>query len=88
MTDREPQPSAQCVMCKKAFSSDPQSLSTILIDPETGLPPGMTALGSLREATPEAVARSTDKPICADCVARARQFKTINKSPPTWDTWP
>lgn len=46
-----------------------------LVDPETGLPPGITALGSLRPATPDAVARSADLPVCPDCVERAKRFQ-------------
>lgn len=64
-----------CVSCKQKFEFDPQNVQTILIDPEIGLPPGMTVLGTLRQATPEAVARSTDEPICPRCISRARQFQ-------------
>lgn len=77
-----------CIACKRAFEFDPRNVPTILIDPETGMPPGMTVLGSLRQATPEAVARSTDEPVCPQCVTKAQEFQAAGESTPKWDTWP
>lgn len=88
MTDRESLTTGTCVVCKQTFEFDPRSVPTILIDPETGLPPGMTVLGSLRPAMPEAVARSADEPICPQCTSRARQFQAASESTPVWGTWP
>ncbi|TDD90421.1 hypothetical protein E1293_03295 [Actinomadura darangshiensis] len=88
MKDKEPSTTGTCAACRRTFEFDPQSVSTVLIDPDTGLPPGMTVLATLRQATPEAVARSTDEPICPQCVTRAQQFQAESASTPTWDTWP
>ncbi|WP_131736448.1 hypothetical protein [Actinomadura roseirufa] len=78
----------RCAACRQTFEFDPRTVETVLIDPQTTLPPGMTVLGSLRPATPEAVARSTDEPICPKCLSRARQFEATTESPPKWGTWP
>ncbi|MFI9556796.1 hypothetical protein [Nonomuraea endophytica] len=64
----------RCYGCKREFSFDPAEVETFLVDPETGLPPGLTVLASLRPATPEAVARSVDLPVCPDCIERAKRF--------------
>ncbi|TDB88699.1 hypothetical protein [Actinomadura sp. 7K534] len=88
MKDEQPSTTGTCVACKRVFEFDAQSVLTVLIDPETGLPPGMTVVGSLRQATPEAVARSTDEPVCPQCVTRARQYHVMNGTSPIWGTWP
>jgi hypothetical protein len=63
-----------CYGCKRVFSFDPSEVTTFLVDPETGLPPGITALGSLRPATADAEARSVDEPVCPDCVEKAQRW--------------
>ena len=75
-----------CYTCKRTFRFTPATVTTAMIDPETGLLPGMTVLGTLREPTAEAVARSVKQPICPDCVKKASEFA----NPPTlhFDTWP
>ncbi|KAB8188778.1 hypothetical protein FH608_042615 [Nonomuraea phyllanthi] len=78
----------RCYACKRTFSFDPKEVTTFLIDPSTGLPPGITVLGSLRPARPEAVARSADEPICPDCVARAKQYSEESGSGRPWDNRP
>ncbi|MBB5081180.1 hypothetical protein [Nonomuraea endophytica] len=65
----------RCYGCKREFTFDPAEVETFLVDPETGLPPGLTVLASLRPATPEAVARSVDLPVCPDCIERAKRFQ-------------
>jgi hypothetical protein len=71
----EPVETGRCYACKREFSFDPGEVVTFLVDPATGLPPGFSALGSFRPATPEAVARSGDLPVCPDCVERAKRFQ-------------
>ncbi|MEV4115828.1 hypothetical protein [Nonomuraea sp. NPDC049695] len=78
----------RCYMCKRTFSFDPKEVMTVLIDPETRMPPGITVLGSLRPAKPEAVARSVDEPICPDCVRRAKQYSEESGSDRSWESWP
>ncbi len=87
MVEKEPSTTGTCVACKRSFEYDPRSVPTILIDPETGMPPGMTVVGSLRPATPEAVARSTDEPVCPQCVTKAQEHQATTESP-TQDPWP
>ncbi|MBT2231624.1 hypothetical protein [Nonomuraea sp. NEAU-A123] len=76
----------RCYACKRTFRFTPASVMTAMIDPETGLLPGMTVLGTVREPTPEAVARSVEEPFCPDCVKKAVDFA----DPPAlqFDTWP
>ncbi|MGW0807581.1 hypothetical protein [Nonomuraea sp. NPDC002799] len=94
MADEQGEPgetmTGRCCSCKRTFTYDPKLVETLLIDPETGLPPGMSALGTLRPARPEAVSRSADQPICPDCLERARRFSEAAGNPPSasWDTWP
>ncbi|PZG06780.1 hypothetical protein [Nonomuraea aridisoli] len=76
MPDERAETTGSCYACKRVFSYDPKDVVTFLVDPETGFPPGLTPLGSLRPATPEAVARSVDLPVCPDCVDKARRFGT------------
>ncbi|MDP4505471.1 MULTISPECIES: hypothetical protein [unclassified Nonomuraea] len=63
----------RCYACKREFDYDPAEVTTFLVDLATGLPPGFTVLGTMRPATPEAVARSVDLPVCPDCVAKAEK---------------
>jgi hypothetical protein len=74
-----------CYVCKRTFSFVPETVTVVTIDPETGLPPGMTVLGTFREPTPEALARAVAEPICPDCVGRATQF--LESSTPRFETW-
>lgn len=78
MPDERPEASGECYACKRVFGYDPKEVVTFLVDPETGLPPGITFFGALRPATPEAVARSADVPVCPDCVDKARKFGSEN----------
>lgn len=78
-----------CYVCKRTFGFVPAHVTTVTIDPETGLPPDMTVLGTHREPPPEAVARSVEKPVCPDCVDRAKKYRTFMDPPtPPFDTWP
>ncbi|MGV9309611.1 hypothetical protein ACWENQ_07805 [Nonomuraea sp. NPDC004354] len=77
----------RCHGCKRTFGYIPATVMTATIDPETGLPPDMTVLGTHREPTPGALARSVKAPICPDCVTRAKQFRDSMRPTP-FDTWP
>ncbi|GAA3788038.1 hypothetical protein GCM10022226_03250 [Sphaerisporangium flaviroseum] len=74
----------RCYACKRTFGFIPATATTVMIDPETGLPPGMTVLGSFREPTAEATARSVREPICPDCVAKAKRFSEPAIQFETW----
>ncbi len=63
----------RCYACRREFDYDPADVTMFLVDRATGLPPGITFAGTLRPATPEAVARSVDLPICPDCVDKAER---------------
>ncbi|GAA2215178.1 hypothetical protein GCM10009850_106450 [Nonomuraea monospora] len=89
MSEKRDTETGRCFVCKREFSYDPKEVTTFLIDPETGLPPGFSVLGTLRPAKPEAVARSTDQPLCPGCQARAEQYaEAMEAPPPRWESWP
>ncbi|WP_084963054.1 hypothetical protein [Thermoactinospora rubra] len=75
MADEQIPTIGRCYSCKRAFHYRLASVVTVAIDPETGLPPGMTVLGTFREPAPEAEARAVREPICPACVDRARRFE-------------
>lgn len=54
------------------FAYEPDSVQMFLVDPDTGLPPGITVLGTIREPSPEAVARAVEQPVCPTCVTKAQ----------------
>ncbi|MFC4118469.1 hypothetical protein [Nonomuraea zeae] len=88
MTGEPATTTGRCYACKSTFSFDPQKVETMLVDPETNRPPGITALGTLRPALPDAVARSIDEPICPECIEKARRItKTLNLQQ-QWDGEP
>ncbi|GII55509.1 hypothetical protein Pth03_38980 [Planotetraspora thailandica] len=88
MADEQITTIGRCYVCKRTFSFTPASVMTVMMDPETNLPPGMTLSGNFREPTPEATARSVKEYICSDCVDRAKQLKEFIDSPvPQFDTW-
>ncbi|WP_043624899.1 hypothetical protein [Nonomuraea candida] len=89
MSDGQDLTTGRCYVCKRTFTFDPKQVETVLIDPETRLPPGFSVLGTLRPAGPEAVGRSADEPICPECVDRTRRlWETHNPPPPRWESWP
>lgn len=88
MADEQLTTIGRCHVCKRAFAFVPDAVTTVMIDPETGLPPGFTVLGTFREPTPEAVARSVREPVCPACVDRAERFRKLAAPPaPRLDTW-
>ncbi|MBF8189743.1 hypothetical protein ITP53_29220 [Nonomuraea sp. K274] len=77
-----------CHLCKRTFSFTPASVMTVMMDPETNLPLGMTVSGSFREPTPEATARSVKEHVCPDCVNRMKQLRAFMDQPTRqFDTW-
>ncbi|MEU1386108.1 MULTISPECIES: hypothetical protein [unclassified Nonomuraea] len=76
-----------CFACKRTFPYTAANVTMMTIDPETGLPPDRTVLGTQREPTPEALARSVPEPVCPDCLTRAREFKERMGSPAPFETW-
>ncbi|MGJ6964375.1 hypothetical protein ACSDR0_20925 [Streptosporangium sp. G11] len=88
MADEQITTIGRCHMCKRTFGFTPASVMTVMMDPETNLPLGMTVSGAFREPTPEAAARSVGKLICPDCVNRAKQLKELMDPPaPQFETW-
>jgi hypothetical protein len=82
MADEQIPTIGKCYACKRTFGFTQASVTTIMIDPETGLPPDRSVLGTTREPTPEATARATRQPICPDCLDQARRFKEFMQRPP------
>ncbi|WP_344884812.1 hypothetical protein [Nonomuraea antimicrobica] len=71
-------------MCKRTFGLTPakaMTIMTVMMDPETNLPLGMTVSGVLREPTPEAAARAVEAYVCSDCVDRVKQLKEFMDRP-------
>ncbi|GAA2827327.1 hypothetical protein [Nonomuraea rubra] len=89
MSEEREMETGRCFVCKREFTYDPREVITFLIDPETGVPPGFSVLGTMRPAKPEAVARSTDEPLCPDCLDMAERYTDqLNAPPPRWESWP
>jgi hypothetical protein len=88
MADEQITTIGRCHMCKRTFGFTPASVMTIMMDPETNLPLGMTVSGAFREPAPEVIARSVKEYICSDCVKRAEQLRELMDPPaPQFDTW-
>lgn len=76
-----------CYVGKRTFGFIPARVTTVTIDPGTGLPPGMTVLGAHREPAPEAVAGSVQKPVRPGCVDRVKGLHAFANPPvPPFDT--
>jgi hypothetical protein len=88
MTDKKITTIGRCYGCKRTFAFDPENVTTFSIDPDTGLPPGMTALGTTREPAPEALARAVDAPVCPDCVSMAKRISEPGDPAAGRDPWP
>ncbi|MDH2429767.1 hypothetical protein [Sphaerisporangium sp. TRM90804] len=88
MADEQITTIGRCHVCKRTFGFTPARVMKVTMDPVTNLPLGMTVAGTFREPTPEAVARSVEEPVCADCVDRAKEFKEAMDAPPLrFETW-
>jgi hypothetical protein len=81
MAEEQAKTTGRCYGCRRVFTFDPAEVTMFLVDPQTGLPPGFTVLGRMRPASPEAVARSADQPVCPGCVTRAKQFGQADSPP-------
>ncbi len=78
----------RCHICKRTFGFIPAEVMTVMMDPETNLPLGMTISGGFREPTPEATARAVKAHICPGCVDRVKELKEFMDRPaPGFDTW-
>ncbi|WP_336208575.1 hypothetical protein [Nonomuraea sp. LPB2021202275-12-8] len=87
MADEQITTIGRCYLCKRTFSFTPANVMTVMMDPGTNLPLGMTVSGTFREPTPEATARSVKEHVCPDCVTRAKQLKEVMDTPLQFDTW-
>ena len=56
-----------CAVHGGLFAFDPERVPTVLIDPQTGLPPDVDAAGNWHEASREARDRSVARPYCPSC---------------------
>ncbi|MGI5268302.1 hypothetical protein ACQEUU_04050 [Nonomuraea sp. CA-218870] len=78
----------RCHLCKQTFGFTPAQVMTVMMDPETNLPLGMTISGTFREPTPEATARAVEVHVCPGCVGRVEQLKEFMDRPaPPFGTW-
>jgi len=61
---------APCYLHKGLFCFDPESVTSLRIDPQTGRPPDVNANGEPAEPSQAAQDRSVREPICPDCCKR------------------
>jgi hypothetical protein len=88
MADEQITTIGRCYVCKRTFGFIPASVMTVMMDPGTGLPLGMTVAGTFREPTAEATARSVKEYVCSGCVDRAKQLTDAANGPALrFDTW-
>jgi hypothetical protein len=87
MDDEQITTIGKCHMCKRTFSFTPADVMTVMMDPETNLPLGMTVSGAFREPAPEAVSRAEPVRVCPACVDRAEQLGASMNRSPRFDTW-
>ncbi|MFI6713041.1 hypothetical protein ACIBF7_41885 [Nonomuraea sp. NPDC050478] len=88
MADEQIRTIGGCHMCKRTFGFVPAQVMTVMMDPETRLPLGMTVSGAFREPTPEATARAVEAYVCPDCVDKVKQLKEFMDRPvPPFGTW-
>lgn len=58
-----------CCGCLTMFHElERHTVPSLLIDPETGLPPGISPDGRLVTPSPEATARARRRPLCQSCI--------------------
>ncbi|MGW0485933.1 MULTISPECIES: hypothetical protein [Nonomuraea] len=86
MADEQITTIGRCHMCKRTFGYTPATVMTVMMDPDTNLPLGMTISGALREPSPEAAARAVARHVCPACVDKVKQLKTFMdaQSTPPW----
>lgn len=64
-----------CWIHKQVFEFDPDTVITVLIDPQTGRPPDVDADGNPCRPEPGAVQRSVQQVICDPCMDRVNAGK-------------
>ncbi|MFG1947368.1 hypothetical protein [Nonomuraea sp. NPDC048826] len=88
MADEQMSTIGRCHLCKQTFGFTPATVMTIMMDPGTNLPLGMTISGAFREPTPEAAARAVEARVCPGCVDRVKRLmESMDRPVPTFDTW-
>lgn len=63
----------RCFTCDKAFDFDPESVTTVLIDPVTNRPPDVGPDAERIDPDPIAVDRAVPKLVCPECVIEIRK---------------
>lgn len=74
-----------CFIHGGLFMYDPYRVPSILVDPETGRPPDVTAEGQRCEPSPEALGRSARQPYCPDCAKRLNREARARGLPAHFD---
>jgi hypothetical protein len=70
-----------CFLCKSRFQFDPDRVTSVFIDPVTGLPPDLAEDGTPKEMDREALARSVRRPLCPSCIDLANEEKERRGEP-------
>lgn len=65
---------APCLLCKQAFMFDPETVNSLPIDPETGLPP------DIGDTDPQKAVKMPVCPACVGCVNVSRREQGL----PEW----
>jgi hypothetical protein len=79
-----------CFACRAPFPYDPDRVPSVLVDPETGLPPDLNPDGTSRGPDADALRRSVRQPLCPPCCRRAngeRRRRGLPSSPRTTPPW-
>lgn len=69
----------KCCACRNVFTFCPVCVSSVLIDPETNLPPDVSAQGELITPGPDAMRRSIRQPVCEPCTTLANGRKPASE---------
>jgi len=67
---------APCYCCKRLTDFCPDCVNSVLVDPETNLPPDLGPDLQPREPDPAAVDRSIKLPICDTCTIRGNSRRS------------
>lgn len=62
----------RCFTCDTGFDFDPETVTTVMIDPLTNRPPDVGPDAQPIDPDPAAVERSVPKMICPPCVIKVR----------------
>jgi hypothetical protein len=74
-----------CYLHNGPITFDPESITTVWIDPQTNLPPDVDANAKPITPDPEAMDRLVQRPICDPCVAKVNR-RLAAEGRPTWET--